>query len=238
MKDILFDLPVGFIAHRGFSVIETENTNEAFLKAANKRFLGIECDIHLTKDQRFVVHHDESTKRLADCEVVIAESTLKDLRKLKLKDKESGEYETSLVIPTFEEYLTICKKHQKIAVIEMKSEFSSNDVDMMLKVIDEFNYRDKAIIISFHLNSLILLREKDEKISIQYLVSEYKEEVVETCKKYRFDVDIYYRGINKKIIDIFHDENIKINVWTVNDYEIIKDLVLKGVDYITTDGIL
>lgn len=55
-----------FIAHRGLSGIETENTVAAFLAAANRSYYGIETDVHLTKDGKFILIHDDRTKRLCD----------------------------------------------------------------------------------------------------------------------------------------------------------------------------
>ena len=50
------------IAHRGGSGLWPENTIEAFSKAIELGVDGIELDVHLTKDNILVVHHDESLK--------------------------------------------------------------------------------------------------------------------------------------------------------------------------------
>ena len=52
---------VKMIAHRGLSGLEKENTIAAFIAAGNRTYYGTECDIHLTKDNVFVVCHDESS---------------------------------------------------------------------------------------------------------------------------------------------------------------------------------
>lgn len=50
------------IAHRGGSGLWPENTMRAFHEAIAAGAQGIELDIHLTKDNVLVVHHDESLK--------------------------------------------------------------------------------------------------------------------------------------------------------------------------------
>ena len=45
-----------FIAHRGYSKLELENTKEAFLAAANRSYFGIETDVVKTKDGYFEGH--------------------------------------------------------------------------------------------------------------------------------------------------------------------------------------
>ena len=46
------------IAHRGKHDKYFENTLNAFKEAARGEYFGIETDIHLTKDNYWVVHHD------------------------------------------------------------------------------------------------------------------------------------------------------------------------------------
>jgi len=50
------------IAHRGGSGLWPENTIAAFRNAISAGAQGIELDVHLTKDNVLVVHHDESLK--------------------------------------------------------------------------------------------------------------------------------------------------------------------------------
>ena len=45
----------------------------------------------------------------------------------------------------------------------------------------------------------------------------------------------YYRDISKKMIDISHEENLTVNVWTVNDEDDMLKMIEYGVDGIMTD---
>ena len=42
------------VAHRGVSKLERENTMPAFVAAGNRSYYGIETDIHITRDGRFI----------------------------------------------------------------------------------------------------------------------------------------------------------------------------------------
>ena len=53
------------IAHRGLSGLETENSIQAFIAAGNRSYYGVETDVHVTKDGKFVVIHDDATGRVA-----------------------------------------------------------------------------------------------------------------------------------------------------------------------------
>ena len=108
---------VKIVAHRGLSGIELENTNPAFVAAANRSFFGIETDVHKTADGKLVLMHDGHTGRVAKdgIDLVIAEETFDTLRALPLKG-ERIDYR----IPTLDEYLSICKRYGKTAVLEIK----------------------------------------------------------------------------------------------------------------------
>ena len=71
---------IKMIAHRGVSGLETENTCPAFLVAGVKSYYGIETDVHLTKDGKFLVGHDESFARVAGEDVIIEETDMEELR--------------------------------------------------------------------------------------------------------------------------------------------------------------
>ena len=57
---------VQMIAHRGLSGLALENTNEAFLAAAKRNFYGIETDVRITKDGKFILCHEGFRVRFYD----------------------------------------------------------------------------------------------------------------------------------------------------------------------------
>lgn len=89
-------------AHRGFHSVgqlTPENSIPAF-KEALKRHLGIELDVHLTKDGRVVVFHDDDLRRMCHVDGVIEEMTYEELACLTLGN-------TSEHIPLFSEVLSL-----------------------------------------------------------------------------------------------------------------------------------
>ena len=78
------------IAHRGKHDKYFENTLNAFKMAAQGEFFGIETDIHLTKDNYWVIHHDPDF--LSDGQkYVIAEMNKDDVIKLHLDNDQNDE---------------------------------------------------------------------------------------------------------------------------------------------------
>ena len=91
-----------YFAHRGLHNIEKgipENSLAAFKKAAEKGY-GIELDVHITKDDKIVVFHDDDLKRMCSVDKKTDEQTYEYLKTLSL-------YNTDEKIPLFSEVLEV-----------------------------------------------------------------------------------------------------------------------------------
>ena len=55
-----------FVAHRGVSGLETENTAAAFIAAGNRSYYGVETDIWRTLDHRYICNHDGRSGRICE----------------------------------------------------------------------------------------------------------------------------------------------------------------------------
>ncbi|HKU30792.1 MAG TPA: glycerophosphodiester phosphodiesterase family protein [Arthrobacter sp.] len=69
-------------AHRGASAAFAEHTRAAYLKAIADGADGVECDVHLTRDQQVILLHDANLDRTSDGTGPVAERTLDELRHL------------------------------------------------------------------------------------------------------------------------------------------------------------
>ncbi|MBQ8804018.1 MAG: hypothetical protein IJZ53_10310 [Tyzzerella sp.] len=225
------------IAHRGVCGLERENTAAAFVAAGNRSYFGIETDIHETADGKFIIIHDDNTQRVSGDDYIVEQTEFDTLRSITLFDRKSEEKRADLVLPTLEEYISICKRYEKIAVLELKNKMKAETILQIAKTIEELDYLESTIFISFALSNLVALREAYPQQQAQYLVEKIENmtDLLETLKKYRFDIDAKHTCITEEIAEEFHRNGIKINVWTVNKVEIAEKLEEIGVDYITTN---
>ncbi|MET3922904.1 glycerophosphodiester phosphodiesterase family protein [Arthrobacter sp. UYEF20] len=69
-------------AHRGSSEAFAEHTRAAYLQAIAEGADGVECDVHLTRDQHAVLLHDANLDRTSDGTGPVADRTLQELRRL------------------------------------------------------------------------------------------------------------------------------------------------------------
>ena len=226
---------VKMVAHRGVSGLERENTNAAFVAAGNRSYFGIETDVHVTKDEKFIIFHDDTAYRLTGVgEVYIEQTNYEDLKKLYLTEGLEIK-RRDLIMPDLEDYISICKKYQKIAVLEIKNRMETKHLKKIVEIIDGMGYLDSTIFISFSWENCTDLRKLVPNEKIQFLCSEWKDSMLSDLKKYSLDIDIHFRALTKEIADKLHENNIEINCWTVDNPIDAEQLASFGVDYITSN---
>lgn len=232
---------IPIIAHRGLSGIERENTAPAFVAAGNRSYFGIETDIHVTADGKFVVIHDETLTRVSDgeCNLNVEEAKAEELRGIILPDKDGSRNRADIRIPFLVDYVSICKKYEKICVLEIKNAFCEKDIERLVSEIRELEYLENVIFISFDAQNCAMLRALLPDAKIQYLVgltfAEKKEEVIRFALEHKLDLDIYHKVLDSEIIENLHNLGIKVNCWTCDDKERAEELIGMGVDFITTN---
>lgn len=223
------------IAHRGASGLECQNTNAAFVAAGNRSYFGIECDVHLTADGVPVIIHDDNTIRVSGVDMDVETSSYEDLKKIRLYDKEAGKYRSDLVIGQMYEYIRICKRYEKIAVLELKNSIKPDQIRQIVSQIDEQQYLEHTIFISFDWNNLAEVKRIVPHCKVQFLISKWEEDLCERLVANGFDLDINYEALTQERVEQLHQSGIKVNCWTCDDKETAERLVCWGVDYLTSN---
>lgn len=224
------------IAHRGLSGLERENTAAAFVAAGNRSYYGIETDVHRTADGEFVIIHDDTTGRVtAGADLPVEETAFADLRQLRLPDLD-GKKREDLCLPSLAEYIRICKKYEKVSVLELKNPFRQEDIQRIVEIIRKEAYLEQVIFISFSLENCLHLRELLPEQPIQWLIGrEIDETVVQTLVKHKLDLDALYTKLSRELVERLHGLGILVNCWTCNDPAAGEALADMGVDFITSN---
>lgn len=224
------------IAHRGLCGLEPENTHAAFIAAGNRSYWGIESDVHKTADGFYVMMHDESTLRMSGDDIEIAKATYETLRSLRLKQKDGTRGRTDLRIPSLEEYLNICKYYGKKAILELKDDCTAEDVDEICRVVEALEYMDETVFISFKLNNLILLKERNPEQCAQYLVEQTIDDAfIQEMADRKLGIDARKDLFNEENLRKCRQMGVQTNAWTVNKPEQAEKLIGWGIDFITTN---
>lgn len=237
MNTIAFEKKgVRMIAHRGVSGLETENTCAAFVAAGNRSYYGIETDVHVTTDEKYIVIHDENTKRVSGDDIDVEKSTFETLRRVQLLNRFEKKDRSDLLLPSLKEYISICKRYEKTAVLELKNPMTPKDIAGIIEEIRSCDYLPNVLFISFALQNLITLRELLPEQAAQYLIEEkVPENLLETLKKYRLGLDAESVLLTKELVEEVHALGQTVNCWTVNTAEEGEKMVQFGVDMITSN---
>lgn len=223
------------VAHRGLSGIERENTNAAFVAAGNRSYYGIETDVHRTADGRFVILHDASLARVAGESVPVEEVSLDLLLGVVLFDTDGTKGRADLRPSTLENYVAICKKYEKHAVLELKSHFTEEETASLVEIIRNLDYLAHVTFISFDYDNLLKIRALSPHQSVQFLFSEPTEEILSRVIADGMDVDIRHTALTAELVRRLHTAGRLVNCWTVDDKARAEELVAMGVDMITSN---
>lgn len=214
------------VGHRGAPFYEPENTIKSFKKAIEFGVDFIECDVHLTKDKKVVVIHDDTLDRKTNGKGYVKDFSLEELRKLSVEGKGK--------IPTLEEVL----KLDFSIMIELKSFNVSGKykiypdlVKETLKLVE--NFKSKLIFISFDPRYLEELKNYPFERMLLSVV--FPSDLNELRKLNLAGLGIKYTSLNFENIKKAHENNFKILAWTVNDEEEIKKILESKVDFIGSD---
>lgn len=226
---------VKVIAHRGLSGLEVENTCSAFVGAGNRSYYGIETDIHRTADGHFAISHDDNFSRVAGIDKKIEELTLEQIRQIILFDKNGEKSRNDLRPACLEEYLSICKKYEKHAILELKSNFTDEEISQIIEIIKSFDYLDMVTFISFDYENLLKVRSILPNQSAQYLFWKITDEELSRLSRDKIDIDVWCNELSEEQIKKAHSLGLVVNCWTVNEACDGERLALWGIDYITTN---
>ena len=223
------------IAHRGLSGIALENSVPAFELAGQKSYYGIETDVHVTKDGQYIIVHDDDLVRIAELNIIIEETDYETLRALRFKDVYGNSDEENMYLPSLNEYLDICKKYDKQAILELKNKMEPQDVFGIAKAVEESGWFERTTFISFSGENLVELRKGYPTADAQYLLEKVTEEEIQFMVTNRLDADLRWDCIKKKLVERLHNEGLKVNCWTVDGKECARMMMYCGVDFITSN---
>ena len=222
------------IAHRGLSGIEPENTLAAFIAAGNRSYFGIETDVHVTRDGKYICTHDDTTGRVAMQNLTVENTDYEELRNICLNETD-GTVGRRLFMPSLEEYIRICRKYEKTAVLELKNRIETHHIKNIVEIIRKEGYLEHTLFISFYPDNLVDLRAMEPEQPIQFLIERKHPELLSFLEKYHFGLDSDYTLLSPELIDAVHKLGHTVNCWTVNTKADAERLISWGVDFITSN---
>lgn len=225
------------IAHRGYAVEEPQNSIPAFVEAGKLSFWAIETDVRKTKDCVLVCNHNDSVDEMYHGSGKIAEMTYLELAALRIKTKGNGRTysKEELTIPTFREYLEICKTYGVLPFIETKTD----DIAEVITLACEFFSEKDVIISSVSLGHLEKAKEICPNVFVHHIFS--NEPTVQRLSELGYCGVSYncpeYGGFSPAILNRTHQAGVLCCLRAGDTKESVRGMIRKGLDYIPTNCI-
>jgi len=238
--------PVSIVAHRGASHDAPENTIAAFKLAWRQGADAIEGDFRLTKDRRIVCMHDATTKRTAGRNLVVAKSTLTELRQLDVGRWRGAKW-AGQRIATLEEVLAVVPAGKRI-LIEVKC--GPEIVPVLKDVLKASGLTpQQTIVISFDAKVIAQARKQMPKRKAFWLTGFRKskttgrwspslQKVIATLGQIRadgLDCAAVAAVVDRSFMAELRARRLELHVWTVDDVKTALYFRQLGARSITTN---
>lgn len=231
--------PLLVIAHRGFSGAAPENTLAAFRKGIEIGSDMIELDVHLSRDGEIVVIHDETLERTTNGKGMVVDQGLKELKKLDAGSSFGPQF-AGEKIPTLKEVLDLAKGRVPVN-IEIKNpthgKYPIEDLtEKVLREVNRAGMLERVIFSSFNPAALQEIERKEPKAWVAFLFHRPWKSLGDIPGSQEYSV-LNLRNIHltrEKVAEI-KKAGKRINVYTVNSEEEIRQFVDWGVDGIITN---
>lgn len=228
------------LAHRGFSGKYPENSPLAFRMTAEETAAdGIESDVHMTRDGKLVIFHDDEVSRTSNGHGYIRDMTYDELHALDIgawKDPAfAGEH-----IWTLEQLLDFCRQTGLVLNLELKNGdvFYPGLEQRVCDLLRERRMQEQVFVSSFNHHSMGIFKQLCPEVETGLLYSSPLLDTLDYAKRSgannmhpRFAVLSY----QPELMDGLHAMGMKVNTWTVDEEDDIRDMLSRGADGIISN---
>lgn len=224
-------------AHRGAAGTFPENTMISFEKGKKFGADGIELDVHLTKDNKLVVIHDETIDRTSDGKGFISTYTYNQLQNYDVSYKWRGKIE-KCHIPLLEEVFEWLKGNNLNVNIELKNNLLPyiSMEERVIQLIRIYELEKRVILSSFNPESIKYCASIAPDIETAILLNYSISEPWEYAKKFGAKgIHPKYTMVDRMLVSMCQKFQIAVRPYTVNKIQDMRKLIDFGCNAIITD---
>lgn len=228
------------VNHRGFNTKAPENTLPAFLLSKEMGYKIVETDIGFTKDNIPVLLHDHSIDRTSNGNGNLSDYTFEQLRKFDFGSWKDEKYQGTL-IPSFEEFVKLCSEQCMLMYVEIRYGITKEQVSVLTEIIYKYGMEKHTTFISFYASALLTVFAIDKSFRLGIIDSVGLESLDNKVRILRekasvkqLFADMHYLKVNEEIVSFCKNNNIPLEIWTINNKKLIESLD-NYISGITTD---
>ena len=220
-------------AHRGLCNRYPENSLIAFRQAGKAGvFYGMETDIQMTSDGVLVCMHDETIDRTVNATGKVSDYTYRELMGMRLDGGRgwNDRYAGKLKIPTFRQYLRICRKYKLVPYVEMKN-LPDEGVKKAVDILSEMGFDGSYVLTSFYFRNLTEAARYTDA-PLEYMRPSYEFSHVDKCmREGNFVIRASAVKITKELVDYAHSKGFAVECFglPVGGADVVENLISLGV---------
>ncbi len=220
------------VAHRGGAFLGPENTLLCIEKGIEAGAEWIEIDVHLSKDGKVVVCHDDEVDRTTNGEGVISEMTYDQIRALKVVD-DAGNV-TDQYVPLLHEVLELIKGRAKLLLEIKYTKHTLEGIEKAcLDCVKEYGMLDHVVFQSFDTEVIERVHALCSEVRVEKLLYAGLPFGFNFDKyDYVASFNVHYKLTTKAFINHAHSRGKEVKVWTLNKYD---EELIEVVDGIITN---
>ncbi len=212
------------MGHRGAAGLEPENTLRSIRRALELGVTAVEVDVHLSRDGRLVVIHDDTVDRTTDGRGRVRDLTFAELRRL---DAGKGER-----LPGLEEVadLVVGRAH---LVVEVKAPAAG---PVLTDFIRERQLFERVHAISFWHPVVRAMKEAEPRLQTGVLLVGCPADPAGLARAALADaLVLHYAYVTPELAAQAHDAGLKVFIWNIDDVETLKPYLTMSLDGIGTN---
>lgn len=225
-----YDKHIKSVNHRGYNSVAPENTLPAFKLSREMGFRYVETDVSFTSDGVAVCLHDSTINRTSNGTGNISDLTFEQVRQYDFCYGKTA-YSPCL-IPSFEEFITLCKKICLHPYIELKSTgaYTQAQIESVVDAVKAAGMDGNVTYISFSDTYLGHVKNYDASARLGYLVSganNMSSSAITTAQGLKTatnEVFIDTDQTTAAAVALCKNAEIPMEVWTINNANTIKSL--------------
>jgi len=221
---------VKIIAHRGYHLVQLENTFESFQAASKKGFKYLEFDINFTKDHQPVILHDNLLDAQADTSGSINTFYFAEINAITL----SGGYK----IPSFDTVMQKLGTSFETFFIDLKEPCPDSGLINFAKVIEKNHAYATTIITSANPDVIRRLKILDPALIVgsDDASGDFEDNLEECIKQKYKHLLISFELLDKHLCFIAHANGIKVYAYTPNSEQDMLKCLSFDIDGIMSDN--
>ena len=233
---------IGIFGHGGMGsgITYPSNTSESILKCISLGADGSEFDVQLTKDSVLIAFHDHDLGDNTNFSGLVNSLNWAEIKGAYYTNIPFLEYD---VISLDELFSTIDNLHDYQFTFDCKlisdqekiEDYYHSYINAIARIIDKYELINNVLIESQNEEFLSLLQNSNTDYKLFIYPTSFEKGLAIAKKMKLYGISISTKNVSKEQIEVAHENNFRITIWSVNSRKKNKAAVRKNPDFIQTD---